>query len=39
MDNVQVRQGNAAETGLPRESFDLATARLVLVNIPEPDPA
>jgi SAM-dependent methyltransferase len=34
---VEVRQGNAAETGLPRESFDLATARLVLVNIPEPE--
>jgi ubiquinone/menaquinone biosynthesis C-methylase UbiE len=37
IDNVEVRQGNAAETGLPRESFDLATARLVLVNIPEPE--
>jgi SAM-dependent methyltransferase len=37
LDNVEVRQGNAAETGLPRESFDLATARLVLVNIPEPE--
>jgi ubiquinone/menaquinone biosynthesis C-methylase UbiE len=37
IDNAEVRQGNAAETGLPRESFDLATARLVLVNIPEPE--
>jgi len=37
LDNVEVRQGNAAETGLPRESFDLATARLVLVNVPEPE--
>src|ERR1700681_1288045 len=37
LDNVEVRQGNAAETGLPRESFDLATASLVLVNIPEPE--
>jgi SAM-dependent methyltransferase len=37
IDNVEVRQGNAAETGLPRESFDLVTARLVLVNIPEPE--
>jgi len=37
LDNVEVRQGNAAETGLPREAFDLATARLVLVNIPEPE--
>jgi len=34
---VEVRQGNAAATGLPRERFDLATARLVLVNIPEPE--
>jgi SAM-dependent methyltransferase len=37
LDNVEVRQGNAAETGLPRESFDLVTARLVLVNIPDPE--
>lgn len=35
--NVEVRQGNAAATRLPRERFDLATARLVLVNIPEPE--
>lgn len=35
--NVEVRQGNAAATALPREWFDLATARLVLVNIPEPE--
>lgn len=35
--NVEVRQGNAAATGLPRERFDLATARLVLSNIPEPE--
>ena len=34
---MEVRQANAAATGLPRESFDLATARLVLVNIPEPE--
>jgi len=34
--NVEVRQGNAA-AGLPKESFDLATARLVLVNVPEPE--
>src|ERR1700692_2092128 len=26
INNVEVRQGNAADTGLPRESFDLATA-------------
>src|SRR6202166_1618435 len=37
INNVEVRQGNAADTGLPRESFDMATARLVLVNIPEPE--
>ena len=35
--NVEVRQGNGKATGLPRESFDLATARLVLVNVPEPE--
>lgn len=35
--NVEVHQGDAKTTGLPRESFDLATARLVLVNIPEPE--
>jgi ubiquinone/menaquinone biosynthesis C-methylase UbiE len=35
--NVEVRQGDGKATGLPRESFDLATARLVLVNIPEPE--
>jgi len=37
IENVEVRQGNGKATGLPRESFDLATARLVLVNIPEPE--
>jgi ubiquinone/menaquinone biosynthesis C-methylase UbiE len=37
LNNVEVRQGNAAATGLPRERFDLATARLVLVNVPEPE--
>src|SRR5215468_1961946 len=35
--NVEVRQGHGAATGLPRQSFHLATARLVLVNIPEPE--
>jgi ubiquinone/menaquinone biosynthesis C-methylase UbiE len=35
--NVEVRQGNAAATNLPRNQFDLATARLVLVNVPEPE--
>jgi len=33
--NVEVRHGNGKATGLARASFDLATARLVLVNIPE----
>jgi len=37
INNVEVRQGHAADTGLPRGWFDLATARLVLVNIPEPE--
>ena len=35
--NVEVRQSDGKATDLPRESFDLATARLVLVNIPEPE--
>ncbi len=35
--NVEVRHGDAKVTGLPRQSFDLATARLVLVNVPEPE--
>lgn len=35
--NVEVRLGNGKTTGLPRAAFDLATARLVLVNIPEPE--
>jgi len=34
---VEVRLGDGKATGLPRESFDLAFARLVLVNIPEPE--
>jgi SAM-dependent methyltransferase len=35
--NVEVLQGDAKATSLPRESFDLATARLVLVNVPQPE--
>ena len=35
--NVEVRHGNGKTTGLPRASFDVATARLVLVNIPDPE--
>ena len=30
-------RGDAKSAALPHESFDLATARLVLVNIPEPE--
>ncbi len=37
LSNAEVRQGNGKSTGLPRQSFDLATARLVLVNVPEPE--
>lgn len=36
MQNVEVLQGDARATGLPRASFDLVHARLVLVNVPEP---
>ena len=35
--NVEVRHANAKSTGLARGSFDLATARLVLVNVPQPE--
>jgi ubiquinone/menaquinone biosynthesis C-methylase UbiE len=35
--NAEVLHGDAKSTDLPRASFDLATARLVLVNIPEPE--
>lgn len=35
--NVVVVQGDARATGLPRGAFDLATARLVLVNVPQPE--
>lgn len=34
--NVEVLQGEAKATGLPRASFDVVHARLVLVNVPEP---
>jgi len=34
--NVQVLNGDARASGLPRSTFDLATARLVLVNVPRP---
>lgn len=35
--NAEVVQGDAKATGFPRGSFDLAHARLVLVNVPEPE--
>lgn len=37
LNNVEIRQGDAKATGLPRSTFDLATARLVLVNVPQPE--
>jgi SAM-dependent methyltransferase len=35
--NVQVVEADGRDTGLPAHSFDLATARLVLVNVPKPE--
>jgi len=35
--NIEVLCVDARETGLPEASFDLATARLVLVNVPQPE--
>ena len=35
--NVDVLHADARQTGLPENSFDLVTARLVLVNVPEPE--
>jgi ubiquinone/menaquinone biosynthesis C-methylase UbiE len=35
--NVEVVQGDAKATRLPRGSFDVVFARLVLVNVPEPE--
>jgi SAM-dependent methyltransferase len=35
--NVEVLHADARAMGLPKETFDLATARLVLVNVPQPD--
>jgi SAM-dependent methyltransferase len=34
---VEVREGDAYDTGLPRASFDGGHMRLVLVNVPEPE--
>ena len=33
---MEVLQGDARATGLPRSSFDYVTSRLVLVNVPDP---
>ena len=35
--NVEVVHGDGRATGLPRSAFDVATARLVLVNVPQPE--
>jgi SAM-dependent methyltransferase len=37
LDNVELVHGDARSTGLPGAAFDLATARLVLVNVPRPE--
>jgi ubiquinone/menaquinone biosynthesis C-methylase UbiE len=37
LSNVEVICGDARHTSLPRQSFNVVTARLVLVNIPEPE--
>jgi SAM-dependent methyltransferase len=37
MTNIEVLCVDARETGLHEASFDLATARLVLVNVPQPE--
>src|SRR5262245_19817445 len=35
--NVQLIKGDAEATGLPRASFDVAHARLLLINVPHPE--
>jgi len=37
LSQVEVREGNAYDTGLARGSFDGAHMRLVLVNVPQPE--
>lgn len=37
LSQVEVDEGDAYDTGLPRASFDGAHMRLVLVNVPEPE--
>ena len=35
--NVEIVQGDARRSGIPRASFDLAHERLVLINVPNPE--
>jgi ubiquinone/menaquinone biosynthesis C-methylase UbiE len=35
--HVEIIHGDARATGLPRGGFDITTARLVLVNVPQPE--
>jgi len=35
--NVQVAHGDGRSTGLPKDSFDFATARFVLLHVPHPE--
>lgn len=37
LSNIEVVHGDARATGLPKESFDAVTCRLVLVNVPQPE--
>lgn len=37
LSNVEVLHADARSTDLPAETFDFATARLVLVNVPQPE--
>jgi ubiquinone/menaquinone biosynthesis C-methylase UbiE len=37
LDSVRLIQGDARKTEMPESSFDLAHARLLLVNLPEPE--
>src|SRR5262245_42727583 len=37
MANVEIIHADGRSTGLPQGAFDLATARLVLVNVPHPE--
>jgi SAM-dependent methyltransferase len=37
LSQIEVKEGDAYDTGLPRASFDGSHMRLVLVNVPEPE--